>query len=75
MREALFKTNESFVYVQDSWCGSVDYTIYNKNFFPIDGGIIEDGDLRDLKEIVSSLVGESNIVKEVSIEEYAHLLF
>lgn len=75
MREALFKTNESFVYVQDSWDGRVDYTIFNKRFFPIDGGIIEDGDLRDLKEIASSLVGESNIVKEVLIEEYADMLF
>lgn len=75
MREALFKTNESFVYVQDSWDGCVDYTVFNKRFFPIDGGIIEDGDLMDMKEIVSSLVGESNIVKEVSIEEYADMLF
>lgn len=75
MDEALFKTNDSFIYIQNASDGGIDYTIYSKDFRIIDGGRLDD-DKRyaSFKQVAAAIVGMSNIVKEVAVDEYYDLL-
>ena len=71
MEEHLFKTQSWYVYMQPASDGSVDYTIYNKNFDVIDGGVaLTELDPVDFAKLVS---GES-VIKELLIEEYEELI-
>ena len=72
MKEALFKSNKNFLYIQVSSDGDFDYTVYDRDFNVVDGGRICWDGMADMRDIAENML--PGFVKQVSVEDYEDLL-
>lgn len=72
MKEALFKDNKYFLYLQVARNGDFDYTVYDRDFNVVDRGRVCWDGMADMRDIAENMLDE--FVKQVCVEDYEDLL-